>query len=52
METDLTLDRDEADVKHEEKKRACLVCRDDFVSAWAGERVCKRCRSSAAWRNG
>lgn len=52
MESDLTLDREDLDVKHEEKTRACLVCGDDFVSAWAGERVCKRCRSSAAWRNG
>lgn len=37
---------------HKEKKRRCLVCSDDFISAWAGERVCKKCRSSTAWRQG
>lgn len=52
METDVTLDREDLEIKHEEKVRSCLVCSEDFVSAWAGERVCKRCRSSAAWRNG
>lgn len=37
---------------HQEKKRRCLVCSEDFLSAWAGERVCKKCRSSTAWRQG
>jgi hypothetical protein len=37
---------------HKEKQRRCLVCCEDFVSAWAGERVCKKCRSSTAWRQG
>ena len=37
---------------HKEKPRRCLVCSEDFVSAWAGERVCKKCRSSTAWRQG
>lgn len=37
---------------HKEKHRRCLVCSEDFVSAWAGERVCKKCRSSTAWRQG
>jgi len=37
---------------HKEKTRRCLVCSEDFVSAWAGERVCKKCRSSTAWRQG
>lgn len=37
---------------HKEKKRRCLVCSEDFLSAWAGERVCKKCRSSTAWRQG
>ena len=37
---------------HKEKTRRCLVCCEDFVSAWAGERVCKKCRSSTAWRQG
>lgn len=37
---------------HKEKTRRCLVCSEDFLSAWAGERVCKKCRSSTAWRQG
>ncbi len=36
--------------EREEKERKCLVCNRMFVSEWAGERVCKRCRSSAIWR--
>ncbi len=32
--------------------RRCLRCRDMFPSEWAGERVCPRCKKSAAWRNG
>jgi hypothetical protein len=37
---------------HQEKTRRCLCCSEDFHSAWAGERVCKKCRSSARWRQG
>jgi hypothetical protein len=36
----------------EEKIRKCLVCRSPFPSAWAGERVCRRCKTSSAWRSG
>lgn len=36
----------------EEKLRRCLSCGEDFPSAWAGERVCKKCRSSSRWRQG
>jgi len=36
----------------EAKVRRCLMCGRDFESAWAGERVCKRCRSSHDWRHG
>ena len=36
----------------EEKPRKCLVCHEHFLSAWAGERVCRRCKSSSAWRSG
>lgn len=32
--------------------RACLSCRKPFHSHWAGERVCKRCKTTAAWRDG
>jgi len=36
----------------ERKTRTCLMCRRKFLSAWAGERICKRCKATAAWRNG
>lgn len=36
----------------EEKIRNCLVCKTPFPSSWAGERVCRRCKSTAAWRSG
>jgi uncharacterized paraquat-inducible protein A len=36
----------------EEKIRSCLICRKDFPSAWAGERVCRSCKSTSTWRNG
>lgn len=32
--------------------RSCLRCRSDFQSEWAGERICKRCKGTAAWREG
>jgi hypothetical protein len=34
------------------RTRACLRCRSDFESEWAGERICKRCKGTAAWREG
>lgn len=34
------------------KTRPCLVCSTPFESAWAGERVCRRCKSGKAWRSG
>jgi len=37
---------------HQEKTRNCLMCLESFESAWAGERVCKRCKSSGTWRGG
>jgi hypothetical protein len=36
----------------EAKERRCLMCGETFQSEWAGERICRRCRSSAAWRQG
>ena len=36
----------------EEKTRECLICQSPFPSAWAGERICRRCKSSARWRSG
>ena len=34
------------------RHRRCLMCRERFGSEWAGERVCKKCKSHAAWREG
>jgi hypothetical protein len=36
----------------EAKTRACLKCREAFVSAWAGERVCPTCKRGTGWRLG
>jgi len=44
----------EQDVRHddERKTRKCLVCKVEFLSEWAGERICKTCKSRADWRSG
>lgn len=34
------------------KQRKCLTCREPFESEWTGNRICKRCKASAAWRQG
>ena len=34
------------------KVRNCLACRRPFKSAWAGERICPKCKSSRSWRSG
>ena len=34
----------------EAKIRRCLMCREQFLSEWAGHRVCNRCKQSAAWK--
>ncbi len=36
----------------ETKPRLCLKCRAPFESAWVGERVCRRCKSTKVWREG
>lgn len=39
--------------KADPKIRKCLgECGQPFHSEWAGERVCKRCKSTEAWRRG
>jgi hypothetical protein len=40
------------EVTAEEKIRKCLICRSEFPSAWAGERVCRRCKGLSSWRSG
>ena len=52
MDSDLDIDLEEREARNQEKVRSCLLCQDDFVSSWPGERICKRCRSSSSWRNG
>jgi hypothetical protein len=32
------------------RPRKCLICASQFPSAWAGERVCRRCKASTRWR--
>lgn len=34
------------------KRRRCLLCSHNFMSEWAGERVCGRCKQTAAWQTG
>lgn len=34
------------------KSRECLRCQTTFESQWVGERICGRCKGSAAWRTG
>lgn len=34
------------------KLRHCLMCSNEFPSAWAGERLCSRCKGTSAWRRG
>lgn len=36
----------------EPEARLCLMCREAFESAWAGERICPRCKSQTRWRTG
>jgi hypothetical protein len=39
-------------VAHQRKDRVCLGCLTMFDSAWSGERVCRRCKGTSAWRSG
>ena len=41
----------EPDKEYVAKPRKCLMCRKEFTSAWAGERVCKDCKQTAAWND-
>ena len=42
----------EPDRTYEPKERKCLKCREGFLSSWPGERICRTCKSSSAWREG
>lgn len=34
----------------DQKVRRCLRCQDEFDSIWAGDRICGKCKQTAAWR--
>ena len=34
------------------KTRLCLMCGQPFPSEGAGERICRACKTTAAWRTG
>lgn len=34
------------------KSRLCLKCQAMFESAWSGERVCMKCKTTRVWRDG
>ena len=36
----------------QQKTRRCLKCRTPFASEWSGERVCPKCKTTRAWREG
>ncbi|MFX4220991.1 MAG: hypothetical protein ACMVO3_08365 [Thalassobaculum sp.] len=46
------LDQLDEPVSAPPRTRSCLRCRSDFQSEWAGERICKRCKGTSAWREG
>lgn len=36
----------------QKQRRRCLMCNTEFDSEWPGERICTRCRATAAWKRG
>lgn len=42
----------EARSNDERKTRQCLMCGRPFQSEGAGERICRSCKSTTAWRTG
>ena len=42
----------EAGTEETQQTRTCLTCGRSFTSEWAGERICRRCKSSSTWRQG
>lgn len=48
----VTLKTPETDSDQAVKTRRCLLCRNPFPSEWVGDRVCRKCKATAAWRNG
>ena len=33
------------DPRYQERERRCLTCGEDFLSSWAGNRICGRCKN-------
>jgi hypothetical protein len=46
------LEKSDLETAKEAQTRNCLVCRTPFLSAWAGERICVRCKTTSTWRGG
>ena len=42
----------EPERERDPKVRNCLSCLHPFTSEWAGERICRKCKSSSWWRMG
>jgi hypothetical protein len=40
------------DIIDASRKRRCLMCDGHFASAWPGERICTKCKTGSAWRQG
>jgi hypothetical protein len=40
------------DIVDTSRKRRCLMCHGAFASAWPGERICTKCKTGSAWRQG
>ena len=36
----------------EAKKRNCLMCREEFDSEWAGDRICRGCKQTETYKSG
>ena len=34
------------------RERCCLMCGVHFSSEGAGERICRKCKTTSSWRNG
>lgn len=41
----------ESDRIYVPKTRRCLMCSTEFQSSWPGERICKSCKETAAWKD-
>lgn len=46
------LDEFDAERQSQRKERDCMMCGEGFESEWFGERICRKCKSTAAYRQG